>query len=215
MIPAAVLFDCDGVLVDSEPAAQGLILNRLAEAGLTITPAQLSDMFLGGTMAGVAAEAQRRGAAIPEGWVADTYALMFEVLARGIDPIPGAPALVARLIEAGLGLAVCSNGPVRKMEITLGGTGMWEAFEGRIFSGHVHGRPKPEPDIYLAAAVALGHPPERCVVIEDSPTGARAARAAGMRCLGLARDSDADRLAAEGAQVILSLDEVPGLLGLQ
>ena len=122
--------------------------------------------------------------------------------------IPGARALVMDLLAAKIPLAVCSNGPVAKMEVTLGATGMWDALEGHLFSAHVHATPKPAPDLYLMAAKRLGVTPDQCLVVEDSANGARAARAAGMPCLALALPESADAVRAEGATVISTLDAV-------
>ena len=207
MKPKAVLFDCDGVLVDSEPTVHRLLAYRLSEAGLSVTPAQVSGMFLGGTIAGLAGHAKTLGAAIGEGWVEEIYAEMNTALADTVE-IPGARALVMDLLAAKIPLAVCSNGPVAKMEVTLGATGMWHALEGHLFSAHVHATPKPAPDLYLMAAERLGVTPDQCLVVEDSANGARAARAAGMPCLALALPENADAVRAEGATVISTLDAV-------
>jgi len=207
MRPKAVLFDCDGVLVDSEPASRCVIAERLRNAGLTLKDRELSELFLGGTLANLAKAARSRGADIPPEWVEETYAAMFAVLA-GVDPVPGVHALLDALDSAKISYAVCSNGPMRKMEITLGATNLWHRFEDRVFSAHVHGPPKPAPDLYLQACRALATLPSDCVVVEDSPTGARAARAAGIPCLGLAQPEDADAVHKEGARIIAALHEV-------
>ncbi len=207
MRPKAVLFDCDGVLVDSEPASHILIAARLAEAGLDLSKADLQRMFLGGTLAGVAEKARSMGADLPGTWVADTYEALYVALADTRE-IAGATALLDALDRAQIPHAVCSNGPIRKMEVTLGATSLWERLEGRILSAHVHGPPKPAPDLYLLGAERCGARAENCVVVEDSPTGARAAKAAGIPCLGLATGEEARLMAEAGTRIVGSLDEV-------
>jgi len=213
----AVLFDCDGVLVDSEPLTNALLAEDLTASGLPVAPQDCMALFVGGTIAGVADEARRRGARLPDDWVADFYARMFARLAVGCPAIPGAEAAVGRLAAAGLGLAVGSNGPLRKMEITLGQhPGLRAPFGGHVWSAQVLGRPKPDPLVWLHAAARLGVDPADCVVIEDSATGARAARAAGMRCLGYAPEGpgagSADRLRAAGAVLFADMAALPDLL---
>jgi HAD superfamily hydrolase (TIGR01509 family) len=210
----AVLFDCDGVLVDTEPPTREFLAARLTAAGMPISPEGVRDLFLGGTLAGVAQVARDRGARIGPDWVAETYEAMFAYLAPRTVPVDGAAALLDRLDAAGISFAVGSNGPARKMKVTLRVTGLTDRLHPHIYSAQEVGRPKPEPDVYLHAARALGHAPEACVVVEDSPTGARAARAAGMRCLGLTADADATALAAAGAEPIATLAEVPGKIGI-
>lgn len=219
--PAAVLLDCDGVLVDSEPITLGLIAADLARRGLPLTVADMEGMFLGGTIRGLAERARTMGARLPDTWVDDIYARLYALLAQGCPAMPGAEALLDALDAAAIPYAVGSNGTPRKMEITLGQhPRLWERLRDRLHSGQTLGRPKPDPGLWLHCAASLGVQPGACVVIDDSPSGARAAAAAGMRCLGLAAaglaaTGQAARLAAEGAEVIASLHEVPARLGLQ
>ncbi len=215
MRPAAVLFDCDGVLVDSEPVTDRVIAESLSRHGLPFDAAEVHALFLGGTMAGVAETARRLGADLPPDWVDRIYEEMFAALALGTALIPGIEAVLDALDAAGIPYAVGSNGPHRKMEITLGQhPGLHRRLRGRIFSRHDVGRPKPAPDLYLHAAAALGAPPAACAVVEDSVPGARAARAAGMTCLGYAPRDDGARLAAEGARPFAAMADLPALLGL-
>lgn len=215
MRPAAVLFDCDGVLVDSEPITDRVIAANLTRHGLSLAATEIHALFLGGTMAGVAEEARRRGAALPPDWVDAVYQEMFAELAKGTPLIPGIPEVLDALDAAAIPYAVGSNGPHRKMQITLGQhPALHGRLHGRIFSRHDVARPKPAPDLYLHAAAALNAPPAACVVVEDSATGVRAARAAGMACLGYAPQGDGARLAAEGARPFRRMDDLPALLGL-
>ena len=214
MAIGAVIFDCDGVLVDSEPLANRVIRDNLAARGLDWSVEDVMRRFVGGTIAGIAPVAEAHGARLEKDWVPALYAEIFEVLAREVAPVPGAPGVLDALDAAGVPHAVGSNGPVRKMEITLGRCGMLDRLSGRILSAQEVGRVKPAPDVYLAAARLLGVAPADAVVIEDSATGARAAAAAGMRCLGYAPDGDGAALRAEGAEIFRDMADLPGRLGL-
>ncbi len=213
MRPRAVLFDCDGVLVDSEPPSRNLLIRRLADAGLSLDHNEINELFLGGTLAGLAERARALGADLPPDWVDETYEALFQALAT-VPEIPGAKRLLQGLSDAGIPFAICSNGPTRKMEVTLGATGMWDLAQGRILSAHVHAKPKPAPDLYLLGAEMCETPPEACVIVEDSPTGARAAKAAGIPCLALAVPEDRESVAALGADLIPSLDDIWDRMGL-
>ena len=127
--------------------------------------------------------------------------------------IDGAAEMIDLLDARGIAKAIASNGPVRKMEITLTPTGLWPRFAPQIYSGHDH-RPKPAPDMIHRIIADLGADPARAVMIDDSPTGCRAAQAAGIRCFGFAPDGDAGRFAGTGAEMVRSLDEVQDRLGL-
>ena len=215
MTPRAVIFDCDGVLVDSEPASFDLMAADLTRYGLILPRIEMERLFLGGTIAGVFAKGRAMGAALPDGWVTDFYECLYARLASGTPLIPGILTVLDTLDAAGIPYAVGSNGSDRKMQVTLGQhPGVLARFGARLFSGQTLGAPKPAPDLYLHAARALGHAADRCVVIEDSPTGARAAAAAGIRCFGYAPHQDGAALAAKGATVFHAMQDLPGLLGL-
>ena len=213
MRPAAVIFDCDGVVVDSEPVAFDLLGRDLAGHGLGLSHAELEANLLGLTMTNVRLRAIQLGADLPEDWVERFYAKLYAALAKGVPLMPGLLAMLDCLDAAGIPYAMGSNGSLRKMEITLGQhPGLGARFQG-IWSGQDMPRPKPFPDLYLHVAAQMGVAPSACVIVEDSPTGARAARAAGMRCLGLsARPNPA--LEAEGAVVVARLQDLLPLIGL-
>lgn len=215
MIPAAVLFDCDGVVVDSEPATFALIREDLAAHGLTLTAEEADHHFLGGTIRGVGDKARSLGARLPPLWHEDFYDRLYGRLAEGTPLIGGVVAVFDALDAAGVPYAIGSNGTGRKMAVTLGQhPDLVPRLRDRCFSGQDLGMLKPAPDLYLHAARALGVDPAACVVIEDSATGARAARGAGMRCLGYAPKGVAPALAAEGARLFSAMADLPALLGL-
>lgn len=209
-----VIFDCDGVLVDSEPLANLVLIDNLAGYGLNVTLEDSHKMFVGGTMAGVGKCAREMGAELPEEWLDEIYEAVYDRLRAGVDPMPGVVDLLDRLEAEGIPYCVASNGPPEKMRITLGQNGLWERFETHMVSAHTHGAAKPDPRLYQIAAEPFGVSPDRTVVIEDSGSGVRAAKGAGMRCLGLVPDGNGAHLEALGAEIIRHLSEVPDRLGL-
>lgn len=215
MTPELVIFDCDGVIVDSEGMVHALLCDELAQCGLVLDVAHVHSLFVGGTIAGVAARAAEMGAIIPEGWVSRMYDRIYAALDRGVPLIPGIMDIMDRLDARKIPYCVGSNGRMAKMRISLGQhPALYARLVGRIFSAEFMAAPKPAPDLFLHAAQSMGHVPTACIVIEDSVTGIRAARAAGMRCLGFAPGSDGLHLRAEGAEIFHHMDDLPVLLGL-
>jgi len=213
-VPKLVIFDCDGVVVDSEPLTLQLIRDDLAARGLPLDLTKTTDLFMGSTIAGAGAQAREMGADIPEDWVDLIYDKVFAALARKVESIPGIGAVLDRLDRQGIAYAIGSNGPHRKMEITLARCGLAARFAGRTYSREDVAAPKPAPDVYLLAASQAGVAPQDCVVIEDSATGAQAAVAAGMAVFGFARETP--RAKFEGLTELLFDDmaQLPALLGL-
>lgn len=215
--PQAVLFDCDGVIVDSEGPTFALLIEDLAQHGLHLTRHQLETDYIGGTIEIIAQRIRAAGTPLPADWVARFYDRLYALLARGTPLIPGILRVFDALDAADIPYAVGSNGTPRKMAISLGQHGLIPRFRA-VLSGQAIGRPKPAPDVYLAAAAACGADPAACVVIEDSPSGARAALAAGIPCLGFAEHGPdtppARQLAALGVPLFASMAELPSLLDL-
>ena len=213
-VPKLVIFDCDGVVVDSEPLTLQLIRDDLAARGLPLDLTKTTDLFMGGTIAGAGVQAREMGADIPEDWADLIYDKVFAALASKVEPIPGIGAVLDRLDRQGIPYAIGSNGPHRKMEITLARCGLAARFAGRTYSREDVAAPKPAPDVYLFAASQAGVAPQDCVVIEDSATGAQAAVAAGMAVFGFARETP--RAKFEGLTELLFDDmaQLPALLGL-
>jgi HAD superfamily hydrolase (TIGR01509 family) len=213
--PDMVIFDCDGVIVDSETITNLLLQEELVGRGLDLPLAEIERTFVGGTMLTVAEKAKAKGAMLPDNWVAYFYERMYEALAKGTPLIAGIEAVMDRLDAAGIPYAVGSNGSLEKMAITLGQHKELHArLKDHLYSAHSVGIAKPEPGMFLLAAKDYGIAPERCAVIDDSPTGCIAARRAGMRGMGFAEHDDGARLAAEGAEVFHRMADLPGLLGL-
>ncbi|MEM7319643.1 MAG: HAD family phosphatase, partial [Pseudomonadota bacterium] len=194
-----VIFDCDGVLVDSEPASAACIVENLARHSLNISLADCAGFFLGGTMAGVMETARKLGADLPDDWLDEIYGEIYDRLRQGVLPIPGIPKLLDELDKASMPYCVASNGSVDKMRITLGQNDLFDRFEDRMLSAHDLGTAKPEPHMFLTAAARFGS--ARPVVIEDSANGAQAAQRAGMRCLGYVPEGGGQGLARFGAEI--------------
>lgn len=215
MRPELVIFDCDGVLVDSEPITVALLREDLVQRGLDLDHAQIDRLFTGGTMRGVSMQAAEMGADIPADWVDRIYDEMYRRLALGTPVIEGAEAVMDRLDMAGIPHCVGSNGSLQKMQITLGQHASLQArLDGRLYSAHAFGIAKPEPDMFLQAARDHGVAPGAVAVVDDSPSGCIAARRAGMCIFGYAARNNGERLATEGATVFHAMRDLPALLRL-
>jgi HAD superfamily hydrolase (TIGR01509 family) len=200
----AVLFDCDGVLVDSEPITNGVLRTMLAERGWDLSPEQCWQLFVGHTVRSRRELIeQHTGQPWSEDWLAEFMRRRNLALQRELRAIEGAHEAVADVHRRSAGrLAVASGADRFKVEMMLDQVGMLPFFAGRVFSGHEMPRSKPHPDVYLAAASHLGVDPRRCLVIEDTPTGVQAGVAAGALVWGYAvLGQDADLLAAGAARV--------------
>lgn len=202
-LPGLVIFDCDGVLVDSEPITNRMMAKDITAAGVPMTTAQAIELFVGGTIASAFEKARGMGARLPDDWVAGFYDRMIATLNDEVEAVPGIHTVLEQLDNAQIPWVIASNGPMRKMQATLGRTGLWDlaggAEGGRIFSAHDVGVAKPDPGLFLYAAKSHDTAPEHCIVIEDSASGARAAQAAGMTCYGFTADTPAEKLTAHGA----------------
>jgi HAD superfamily hydrolase (TIGR01509 family) len=211
-----VIFDCDGVLVDSEPISNGVLARLLSEEGLPTTLAESRRDYQGLLLSEVVQAAEGRlGRPLPEGWLGDYERERADAFRRELTAVPGAEQAVREVSAAGAGVCVASQGRLEKIELTLGLTGLRKLFAtDALFSAEFVARGKPYPDLFLHAARAMGSEPHRCTVVEDTPSGVTAAVAAGMRALGYAADGDARALAAAGAETFGSLDELSSLLGL-
>lgn len=212
MIPSAVIFDCDGVVVDSEGPTFALLGQDLARHGLPLSLPEMEALFLGGTVQGVFDKARALGATLADDWVQDFYARLYDLLAQNTPLIPGILTVLDALDARAIPYAIGSNGSVRKMQVTLGQhPGLTARFNGHIYSSHMLGKPKPAPDLYLHAAQALGVDPGLCLVVEDSAPGAIAAKAAGMRCMGYAPHGN-PALQAAGAELFSDMNDFLGIL---
>ena len=177
----AILFDCDGVLVDSEPITNGVLRDMLEEGGWALTPAECMRVFVGKAVRDerLLIEA-KTGRSLTEAWMAEFYDRRNRELQARLQAIAGAHQAVAAAHAHVAERIACASGADRfKVEMQLAQVGLMGYFAGRIFSGHEMPRSKPAPDVYLAAAAHLGAAGARCLVIEDTTTGVAAGVAAG------------------------------------
>jgi HAD superfamily hydrolase (TIGR01509 family) len=213
----AVLFDCDGVLVDSELITNGVLRDMLAEQGWTMSLQECMTVFVGKAVMDERAriEAETGKPLTPE-WMASFRARRNAALMEHAQPIPHAPDAIDRIHAAYAGRIACASGAdLPKVLMQMGKTGLLPYFEGRVFSGHDLPRSKPHPDVYLAAAAALGADPTRCAVVEDTVTGVTAGVAAGAMVFGYAPQGEGQALLAAGAaEVFDSMQVLPALLGV-
>lgn len=206
----SVIFDCDGVLVDSEEIANSALAGLLTEAGVPTDYDEAVVMFRGRSMDAVLEIAgEMLGGPLPFDLSARYYETIKDVFERELKPVPG---VIDALDRIDLPNCVASNGPLHKMEVTLRITGMWERFEGRIFSADEVAAGKPAPDLFLYAASTMGFDPSTTAVVEDSPLGVEAARSAGMRVFAYASHTTPDELAAAGGQPFTDMADLPDLL---
>ena len=213
--PAAVLFDCDGVLADSEGLVNRIVAEDLTTRGWRISAEEARETFLGLAAPDMLPMIEARVGPLPPRWMHDLSRCIAAAMQRELGPVPGAVGAVRAVAAAGLPVAVASNSGRAELVSKLERLGLAEAFGPRVFSFEDVARPKPAPDIYRAAAAACGALPADCVVVEDSLLGARAGIAAGCRVLGFTRETEAAVLAAIGAVPFARMEELPRLLGLQ
>ena len=181
--PQLVIFDCDGVLVDSEPIANRVFAGLLGLHGLPMTVDEVIRTFVGRSRdTCIAMAGEMRGSPLPEGFAQAWDEAFHVALAREVKPIAGIPEVLAGLR---IPFCVASNGEPEHMRIGLTAAGLMPLVEGRLFSARAVAHPKPAPDIFLRAAAELGAAPEGCVVLEDSLAGATAGRAAGMTVIAV------------------------------
>jgi HAD superfamily hydrolase (TIGR01509 family) len=207
-----VIFDCDGVLVDTERLAVRVDVQVLAQLGWVMTEAEVVERFVGLSDATIreAIEAHT-GRRLADNWEQEFKHLYRSSFAESLTAVDG---VVEALDGITLRTCVASSGTHEKMRFTLGLTGLLERFEGRMFSVTEVERGKPAPDLFLHAASRMGVPPAACAVVEDSRFGVEAARAAGMRAFGYAGGlTPAHLLAGSGTVVFTDMRELPRLLG--
>jgi HAD superfamily hydrolase (TIGR01509 family) len=216
----AVLFDCDGVLVDSEPITNAVLREMLGELGWKLTQAECMCIFIGKALKDERALIEAHtGQPLTEAWLVRFRERRNESLMRDVKPIAGAVQAAAALHRHLAGHIACASGADRfKVELQLAKCGLMPFFEGRVFSGHEMPRSKPAPDVYLAAAAALGVAPQRCAVVEDTVTGVAAGVAAGATVFGYsppeAGHSAPQALREAGAsEIFVDMARLPDLLG--
>jgi HAD superfamily hydrolase (TIGR01509 family) len=204
-----VIFDCDGVLVDTERLAFRIQTEHLAALGLTTDFDSCVRDFLGiGMSTTLDIVAERLGHPIPQGWKERLDREVRAAFERELEPVEGVVDALARLRPM---TCIASSGSHEKMRLTLGLTGLYDHFRGRIFSADEVTRGKPAPDLFLHAAEAMGTDPDCCVVVEDSPAGVAAARSAGMKVLAFSDLTPPDSL-READAIFTDMRDLPPLV---
>ena len=207
-----VVFDCDGVLVDSERLSITIDQEVLAELGWDLTLDEIVHRFVGRSQAEYEREVEQHlGRPLPEGWEESNAWRYREAFVSSLRPVPGIEGALDAITWS---TCVASSGTHDRMRFTLGLTGLWDRFAGRIFSATEVARGKPAPDLFLHAATAMGWDPARCVVVEDSVHGVTAALSAGMAVVGYAGGvTPRDRLERPGVVVIDDMRDLPTAIG--
>ncbi len=215
----AVLFDCDGVLADSEPLTNGVLRDMLAERGWQLSVAECMQVFVGKAVLDERALIEAKtGQPVTDAWMVEFRARRNQALQEQMLAVPNIHAAVQAIHTAYAGQIACASGADRvKIELMLAKLDLLQYFAGRVFSGHETPRSKPWPDVYLAAAAALGANPVRCAVVEDTVTGVRAGVAAGATVFGYAPATsghvNAQDLRDAGAAVTFTdMDQLAALL---
>jgi len=212
----AILFDCDGVLVDSEALTCGVLRDLLDEAGWSMTLAECMGYFIGKTVREERLTIESRtGQPLTEAWLQTFYQRRNQALREQLQIIPGAQAAVQAAFSRTGGQIACASGADRfKVEMMLNQVGLMSYFAGRVFSGHEMPRSKPAPDVYLAAAAQLTVPGEQCLVIEDTTVGITAGVAAGACVWAYCPQPTgaAPLLQAGASRVFDHMGQLPGLL---
>ncbi|MER8894986.1 MULTISPECIES: HAD family phosphatase [unclassified Mesorhizobium] len=214
-IPKLVIFDCDGILVDTENLANRRLAEWFVAAGYPTTFEYCRKYFSGRSMAAVQKEIEetttvRLGADFVDRWNAG----LPDLFAHGVEAIPYVRDFIEAVRAAGIPYCVATSARISKMHITLGQTGLLPLFEHAMFSSTMVSRGKPFPDLFLHAAKTMGFAPADCIVIEDSVAGTQAGIAAGMRVYSYHGDpySDRDGLASAGGVLFDDMRELAGLV---
>jgi len=200
-----VIFDFDGVLIDSETIALEELRSCIGVYGVDISLAETRSRFLGSSVADhMAFIAERTGKPCPDGFRSDWHEMLYRRYRTELQLVPGARATLDALDDAGIAYAIATGGAVERLNVGLECTGLTSRFKGRAFSAELVARGKPAPDIFLYSAEQMGVPPSRCVVVEDASHGVKGALAAGMRVIGFTGGSHFAGMKDEAAETLRS-----------
>jgi HAD superfamily hydrolase (TIGR01509 family) len=210
MSEKCIIFDCDGVLVDSEKVANRILAELIQPYGIDMSPAEVTSRFKGAKMANVILEVEAlAGRSLPDDFVPLYRKEMYAAFENELEPIDG----IAEALDAITNpKCVASSGPLEKMDITLSTAGLSKYFRGKIFSSYVINSWKPAPDLFLHAASEMGFDPQDCIVVEDSSFGVEAAIAADMNVLCYCEDHDGEEMESLGAHIFHRMNALPDLI---
>jgi HAD superfamily hydrolase (TIGR01509 family) len=219
MATELVIFDSDGVLVDSEPIASRVLAEALTDFGFATSSRDAIDRYTGISLKAVFAKIEAEwGRPLPADFVATLRRRDIAAFRAELQPMPGVLETLEALDRLNVAKCVASSGTPAKLNVTLGVSGLSRCFEPHIFSAEMVESGKPAPDLFLYAAHRMGVPPDACVVIEDSVPGIEAAQAAGMRAFGFIGGNHVlpgheETLNKAGAALVFAqMTDLPGLL---
>ena len=220
--PELVIFDCDGVLVDSEGPANRILVNALRREGLDVDEAEVAKATTGITLAAVVTWAEDLlGKTLPPDFLDRLRIETYAVFKSELTAVSGVTRAVDAVQASGVKTCVASSGSIDKMNLTLGLTGLLDRFQGRLFSAKQVEHGKPHPDVFLFAAREMGVAPAAAFVVEDSLPGVQAAVAAGMTVFAYAAPEleeighGPEELAAAGGHVFRWMGELPDIIGIR
>ena len=206
MKPKFIIFDCDGVLVDTEKISCGVIAEEARNLGVDLSNQEALETFSGTSYSFVFDFIEQRlGKKLPENFEENYRKRTFEEFEKKLQPIPGIHDVIKKL---NLPFCVASNAPSYKVEFNLKLVNLFPFFENKIFSAYQVNAWKPNPTLFLTAAKKMGFSPSETLVIEDSPVGVQAAVAANMKVLGFAKGEKAEILRSNGANVISKMTQI-------
>ena len=209
-----VIFDCDGVLIDSERLINRTEAGLFSRLGLALSPNEARALFKGHTVGEVVTIAESAlGDALPIDWIYEWGTHVALAFVNHLTPVVGVQSVLDHLQSQAIPMCVASQSPRVRCDLGLAVTGLDRYFQDRVYTAAMVPRPKPHPDLFLYAAARMDVTPDRCVVVEDSASGVRAAVAAGMRAFGYAADDDAHELQDAGATTFTAMHDLPSLLG--
>jgi HAD superfamily hydrolase (TIGR01509 family) len=207
-----IIFDCDGVLVDSEDLSNQVLIDIAASVGWQVDMDWVHAKWVGKSLQFIWDDIEANsGKALPTDIEEEFRRLSFAQFRAHLQPIEGIHELLDKL---NLPICVASNGPMNKIELNLRLCKLYPYFEGCLFSAYQRKRWKPDPDLFLHAAKTMGFSPEDCIVVEDSLVGVQAAVAGGFKVYGYSKWDDAQHLEDAGATPFYSMKELESLLGL-
>ena len=215
-----VIFDCDGVLVDSEPLAARVLAEAVSKLGIAMDSEEAEKVFLGCSMEMVVEIVEvRLGRPVEADFTARFLDRLHVEMGRDLAAIAGVGEAIEKIqaLENIAGLCVASNGEAETVAISLEAVGLAQFFSRHLFTARAAGRAKPHPDLFLHAAGEMDFAPANCIVVEDSLHGVNGAVAAGMRVFGYAPSADPDglrdhTLSVAGAKMFTNMDQLPGLI---
>jgi HAD superfamily hydrolase (TIGR01509 family) len=213
--PELVIFDCDGVLVDTETLGNHHLVKMLGESGFETTFEDLRRTYTGMPMKALQEKVEAQGYSLGADFV-DRWYEAIPTLFENVEAIPHIEDVITAVQKAEISYCVASSANIDKMRFTLGKTGLIGHFENVLYSASMVARGKPFPDLFLHAAKEMGYQPSQSVVIEDSVAGTKAGTAAGIRVFSYCGDAHADRegLAAAGGILFDDMRKLPVLLGV-